>query len=543
MVREDKRKTDKTLARLNEALGKTLGAEAQDEDQLASAVEGAIRQREIEIQRLERQQATQGEELAESQALVKAYEEKFNQMKEPPLLSGYVLRLHGPDLQQREVSVTSGNQVLKVNTGNLEKTALKQGQYVWLHPKTYSIIAAAQQFEQGIVARVADLLPNNKLVVTMGEGFEKKVIDTDPALGDEIKIGYEVSLLPPAYEILEVRPSSEIRDLFLGEKPDIRYDNIGGLEMVIDRIRDVIELPYKEPELFKKIQLKAPKGVMLYGPPGCGKTLIAKAVATENDMTFFNVKVADILSKWVGESENMIKAIFKKARESAPSIIFFDEFDAIGTTRGQQDTAGVHKNIIAQILSEMDGIEALHDVYILGATNRPDMIDPALLRPGRFDEIIEIPRPGREGAYKILTIYLTKDLPMPKSEVERYGSHDAAVEALRQAVIAELYDENKWVEFKLDPEAKESVKTIKRKDIVSGALVESIVTTAKKNYIKRAIKLPKDDPRRYEDGLTLEDLIKAVEEESKEHALVESSVYQKRQRERARFREEGVEVM
>ncbi|HEV8359564.1 MAG TPA: AAA family ATPase, partial [Candidatus Thermoplasmatota archaeon] len=507
MVREDKRKTDKTLARLNEALGKTLGAEAQDEDQLASAVEGAIRQREIEIQRLERQQATQGEELAESQALVKAYEEKFNQMKEPPLLSGYVLRLHGPDLQQREVSVTSGNQVLKVNTGNLEKTALKQGQYVWLHPKTYSIIAAAQQFEQGIVARVADLLPNNKLVVTMGEGFEKKVIDTDPALGDEIKIGYEVSLLPPAYEILEVRPSSEIRDLFLGEKPDIRYDNIGGLEMVIDRIRDVIELPYKEPELFKKIQLKAPKGVMLYGPPGCGKTLIAKAVATENDMTFFNVKVADILSKWVGESENMIKAIFKKARESAPSIIFFDEFDAIGTTRGQQDTAGVHKNIIAQILSEMDGIEALHDVYILGATNRPDMIDPALLRPGRFDEIIEIPRPGREGAYKILTIYLTKDLPMPKSEVERYGSHDAAVEALRQAVIAELYDENKWVEFKLDPEAKESVKTIKRKDIVSGALVESIVTTAKKNYIKRAIMLPKDDPKRYEDGLRLEDLI------------------------------------
>jgi proteasome-associated ATPase len=543
MVRDDKRKTDKTLARLNESLAKTLGVESQDEDQLATAVEGAIRQREMELQRSERQRAQQGEELAEMQTLVKAYEEKFNQMKEPPLLSGYVLRLHGPDLQQREVSVTSGNQVLKVNTGNLDKSELKQGQYVWLHPKTYSVIASAQQFEQGIVARVADLLPNHKVVVTMGDGFEKKVIDTDPALGDEIKIGYEVSLLPPSYEILEVRPSSEIRDLFLGEKPDVRYDNVGGLEQVIDRVRDVIELPYKEPELFKKIKLKAPKGIMLYGPPGCGKTLIAKAVATENDMTFFNVKVADILSKWVGESENMIKAIFKKARESAPSIIFFDEFDAIGTTRGQQDTAGVHKNIIAQILSEMDGVEALHDVYILGATNRPDMIDPALLRPGRFDEIIEIPRPGREGATKILGIYLVKDLPMPKSEVERYGSHEAAVEALRQAVIGELYDENKWIEFKIDPEAKESVKTIKRKDIVSGALIESIVTTAKKNYIKRVIQHPKDDPRRYEDGLRVEDLLKAVEEESKEHALVESSVYQKRQRERARFRDEGVEVM
>jgi proteasome-associated ATPase len=542
MVRDDKRKADKTLSRLNDALGKTLGVEAGDEDELAGAVEQALRQRDAEIARLERQRSAQGEELTELQTVVKAYEEKFNQMKEPPLLSGYVLRLHGPDLGARELSVHSSNQVLKVNAGNLDKNELRQGQYVWLHPKTYAVIAQSQTFEQGIVARVADILPSHKLVVTMGEGFEKKVIDTDPALGEEIKIGYEVSLLPPTYEILEVRPSSEIRDLFLGEKPNVSYSQVGGLDQVIDRIRDVVELPYREPEVFKKIKLKPPKGTLLYGPPGCGKTLIAKAVATENDMTYFNVKIADVLSKWVGESENMIKAIFKKARECAPSIIFFDEFDAIGTTRGQQDTAGVHKNIIAQILSEMDGVEALNDVFILAATNRPDMIDPALMRPGRFDEVIEIPRPNREGAEKILGIYLTDDLPVPKAEVERHGSQVAAIGALRKAVISELYDENKWVEFKLDADAKESVKTIKRKDIVSGALIQSIVATAKKNYVKRIVSLPRDDPRRYEDGLTLEDLLKAVEEESKEHALVESSVYQKRQRERARFREEGAEV-
>jgi len=542
MARDDRKKADKAFARLNDLLG-PRAAEAEDDEAMVDAVESALKERDTTIQRLERQRSEVREELSEAQTLVKAYEEKFNQMKEPPLLSGYVLRLHGPDLAPREVSIASGNQVLKVNTGNLEKTGLKQGQFVWLHPKTYAVIASTQQFEQGIVARVADILPNNKLVVTMGEGFERKVIDTDPALGDEVKIGYEVSLLPPSFEILEVRPSSEIRDLFLGEKPNVRYDQIGGLEQVLDRIRDVIELPYKEPELFTKVHLKAPKGALLYGPPGCGKTLIAKAVATENDFTFFNVKVADILSKWVGESENMIKAIFKKARECAPSIIFFDEFDAIGTTRGQQDTAGVHKNIIAQILSEMDGVEALQDVYILAATNRPDMIDPALLRPGRFDEVIEIPRPGREGVEKILSIYLTKDLPMPKAEVERWGNQEAAVVALRQAIVSELFDENKWVEWKLDPEAKESVKAIKRRDIVSGALIESIITTTKKNYVKRLITLAKDDPKRYEDGLTFEDAIKAVEEESKEHALVESSVYQKRQRERARFREEGVEVM
>ncbi|MHB8606645.1 MAG: AAA family ATPase [Thermoplasmatota archaeon] len=498
---------------------------------------------DAEGERARERLAAQNQEIAELQQLVKAYEEKFNQIKEPPLLSAYVLRLAGSDLDAREAVVAHGNQVLKVNTGNLEKRQLKQGQYVWLHPKTYAIIAASKQHEQGVVGKVVDIY-QDKLVITMGDGFEKKIIDLDPSIGEEIKIGYEVSLLPPSHEILEVRPSSEIRDLFLGETPNVRYAQIGGLEHVLDRIRDVVELPYKEPELFAKIRLKPPKGVLLYGPPGCGKTLIGKAVATENNMTFFNVKVADILSKWVGESENMIKALFRKARENAPSIIFFDEFDALGTTRGQQDSAGVQKNIIAQVLSEMDGIETLKDVYILGATNRPDMIDPALLRPGRFDEVIEITRPDKKGATHIMNIYLTPDLPLQATFVKEHGGDKArAMEAMKEVLVEELYGENKWVEFKLDTEAKESVKTIKRKDIVSGALIESIITTAKKNYVKRMITYPKNGPERERDGLSVEDLKQAAEEESKEHALVESSVYHKRQRERARFREEGVEVM
>jgi len=487
--------------------------------------------------------AEQQVQISELQALVKAYEEKFNQIKEPPLLSAYVLRLSGGDLAPRECVVAHGNQVLKVTTGTLETKDLKQGQYVWLHPKTYAIIAASQQLEQGIIGKIVDVYAD-KVVVTAGDGMERRVLELDRGIADEIKIGYEVSLLPPSYEILEVRPSSEIRDLFLGETPNIRYAGIGGLEGVIDRIRDVVELPYKEPELFAKIHLKPPKGVLLYGPPGCGKTLIGKAVATENDMTFFNVKVADILSKWVGESENMIKALFRKARENAPSIIFFDEFDALGTTRGQQDSAGVQKNIIAQILSEMDGIEQLKDVYILGATNRPDMIDPALLRPGRFDEVIEIPRPDKKGARAIIDIYLTPDLPLQTAFVAEHGSKEKAIEAIKEALVEELYGDNKWVEFKLDPEAKESVKTIKRKDIVSGALVESIITTAKKNYVKRVMPFPKGSKEREDEGISIEDLRQAAEEESKEHALVESSVYQKRQRERARYAAtEGVEVM
>ena len=433
------------------------------------------------------------------------------------------------------------NQVLKVTTGMVEKSDLRQGQYVWLHPKSYAIIGASHQHEEGLVGKIQDII-GDKLVVTLGDGFEKKIIPWDGDLGDEVKIGYEVSLLPPTYEILELRPSNEIRDLFLGEKPGVTYEQIGGLDDVIERLRDVVELPYKEPELFERAQLTAPRGVLLYGPPGCGKTLLAKAIATENEMTFFNVSVADILSKWVGESENMIKALFRKAREAAPSIIFFDEFDALGTTRGQQDTAGVHKNLIAQILSEMDGVKEMRDVYVLGATNRPDMIDPALMRPGRFDEVIEISRPNREGGRKILSIYLHEDLPVDADLLEEHGDKEAVLDHLVAKTLDHIYDDDAWVEFKADDEAKEALKAIKRKDVVSGALLESIVRTAKKNYVKRAMQHPKDSTEREREGIVLDDLIEGVEEESKEHALVESSVYARRQRERNRFRDEGVEV-
>jgi len=488
--------------------------------------------------------AQKDERIDELESIVQAYEEKFNQIKEPPLLSAYVMRLEGVDLEKAELVVAHGSQVLKVAAGNVEKSELRLAQYVWLHPKTYAIIAKSELYEQGVVGRVIDVY-TDKLVVTTGDGFEKKVIDLDASMRDEIKIGYEVSLLPPNLDILEVRPSSEIRDLFLGETPNVRYAQIGGLDETLERIRDVVELPYIEPELFEAIQLRPPKGVLMYGPPGCGKTLIGKAVATENDMTFFNVKVADILSKWVGESENMIKALFRKARENAPSIIFFDEFDALGTTRGQQDSAGVQKNIIAQVLAEMDGVDTLKDVYILGATNRPDMIDPALLRPGRFDEVIEISRPNKEAAKAIIDIYLTSALPLQKAYIDEHGgSAEAALTAMKAELIEELYGNDKWVEFKLDPEAKESVKTIKRKDIISGALVESIITTAKKNYVKRVLQFPKGSKERDIEGLSMEDIRKAAVEESKEHALVESSVYQKRQRERARFAaSDSVEVM
>src|SRR2546421_448812 len=378
-------------------------------------------------------------EIEEREYRLKAYEDKFNKIKQPPLLYAYVVRKEGPDLDGNQVVVARATELLKVSTGLVDKSQLGVGQYVWVHPQTYAIVEA------------------------------------------------------------------------------------------IERIKDVVVLPYQEAKLFAQISLEAPRGILLYGPPGCGKTLLVKAIATENDMTFFNVSIADVLSKWVGESERIIKEIFRQAHEKKPSIVFFDEIEALFTVRGMMDTSGVHKNIIAQILSEMDGLVELHDVFVIGATNRADLVDPALLRPGRFDEIIEIPRPDRRAAEEILRIYLNEDLPTAESLDETYGGHKEAVDALRRFVLDELYGENKWVKVKLDAEAKEAIKTVKRKDIISGAIIEAIVTTAKKNFVKRVILLKKTE--RKKEGLTMKDLEMAIDEESKEHAITEMYVYEKRQRE------------
>src|SRR5437879_5005950 len=191
----------------------------------------------------------------------------------------------------------------------------------------------------------------------------------------------------------------------------------------IERIKDVVVLPYQEAKLFAQIALEAPRGILLHGPPGCGKTLLVKAIATENDMTFFNVSIADVLSKWVGESERIIKEIFRQAHEKKPSIVFFDEIEALFTVRGMMDTSGVHKNIIAQILSEMDGLVELHDVFVIGATNRADLVDPALLRPVRFDQMIEVHRPARTAAEDVPGVYVKQQLPTAESRDETYGGH------------------------------------------------------------------------------------------------------------------------
>ena len=381
-------------------------------------------------------------EIEEREYRLKAYEDKFNKIKQPPLLYAYVVRKEGPDLDGNQVVVARATELLKVSTGLVDKSQLGVGQYVWVHPQTYAIVEGSAVRNQGVIAKVVDMM-DGKLVISVEGDMEKRLIDCDKNVFKKLKPGFQIGVLPPTMEVLEILPNLEVKSLLLGEKPNVTYGEIGGLMEAIERIKDVVVLPYQEAKLFAQISLEAPRGILLYGPPGCGKTLLVKAIATENDMTFFNVSIADVLSKWVGESERIIKEIFRQAHEKKPSIVFFDEIEALFTVRGMMDTSGVHKNIIAQILSEMDGLIQMENVFVLGATNRADLVDPALLRPGRFDEIIEIPRPTRQASEEIAKIYLTQDLPVPEELEKEQGGRGPAIDALRKYLIDELYGENK----------------------------------------------------------------------------------------------------
>ena len=262
-------------------------------------------------------------EVDEREYRLKAYEEKFNKIKQPPLLYAYVVRKEGPDLDAGQVVVARSMEILKVSTGLVDKSTLNIGQYVWVHPQTYAIVESSTARNEGVIAKVADIL-EGKLVITLEGDMEKRLVAAEKDVIGKLKPGFQISVLPPTMELIEVLPNLEVKNLLLGEKPNVHYAQIGGLGEAIERIRDVTILPFKEQKLFKKIKLEAPRGILLHGPPGCGKTLMVKAVATENDMTFFNVSIADVLSKWVGESERLIKEIFRQAHERRPSIVFFD---------------------------------------------------------------------------------------------------------------------------------------------------------------------------------------------------------------------------
>lgn len=405
-------------------------------------------------------------------------------------------------------------------------SGLRKGQEVILN-EALNIIEARGFDSQGEVVRLKDVLEGGRALVTLHFDEEKVADLGEPLLAQRLSVGDHLLYDPRSGYVIEKLPRSESEELVLEEIPDIDYERIGGLQKELEQVRDAVELPFLHPELFKEFKLSAPKGVLLYGPPGCGKTLIAKAVANsiarklghltgkEVRSYFLHVKGPELLNKYVGESERQVREVFKKAKERAssghPVIVFFDEMDALFRTRGTGVSSDIESTIVPQFLSEIDGVESLTNVIVIGASNRQDLIDPAVLRAGRLDVKVKVSRPDAVAATDIFSKYVTAALPFDAADLARHGG-DA--QALVMHVIAEtverMYsktDENKFIEVTYANGEKE---TLYFKDFASGALIEGIVSRAKKFAVKRALA---GEGR----GLRSDDLIRAIREEFKEH--------------------------
>ncbi|CUQ68213.1 proteasome ATPase [Candidatus Nitrospira inopinata] len=409
---------------------------------------------------------------------------------------------------------------------SISGSQLRKGQEVVLN-EALNVIEAKSFDRQGEVVRLKDVLEGGRALVTLHFDEEKVVELGDPLLADRLSVGDHLLYDPRSGYVIEKLPKSEAEELVLEEVPDVDYSRIGGLQKELEQVRDAVELPFLYPDLFAEYKLSAPKGVLLYGPPGCGKTLIAKAVANsiakklghrtgkEIRSYFLHVKGPELLNKYVGESERQVREVFKKAKERAedghPVIVFFDEMDALFRTRGSGISSDIESTIVPQFLSEIDGVERLRNVIVIGASNRQDLIDPAVLRAGRLDVKVKVGRPDAEAARDIFSKYLSPDLPFDQSELDRHGGdRQAFVERLTVRIVETMYaasEENKFIEVTYANGEKE---VLYFKDFASGALIEGIVSRAKKFAVKRAI-------AKEGHGLRLEDLLRAIREEFKEH--------------------------
>src|SRR3989441_5970435 len=437
--------------------------------------------------------------LSEAREQITALKEEVDKLCASPSTYGVYL---SPN-EDATVNILSQGRKVKVNLHpSIKVDTLKPGQELILN-EGLNVVEAAGYEIQGDVVVLKEQLDEERAVVTLRADEEKVGIIAEPLRTLRLKIGDHLLLDAKSGYLLEKLPKSDVEDLTLEEVPDIGYENIGGLGDQIEAIKDAVELPYLYADYYKEHKLTPPKGVLLYGPPGCGKTMIAKAVANnlaekisekrgEKIKGFFlNIKGPELLNKYVGETERRIREIFQKAKEKAaddvPVVVFFDEMDALFRTRGTGISSDVETTIVPQFLTELDGVEGLRNVVVIGASNRPDLIDPAILRPGRLDVKIKIERPDRVAAGDIFRKYLTSDLPIAAAQARQHGGVPTALETMIESALEAMYSRDEDNQFLEVTYACGDKEVMYFKDFVSGAMIESVVRRGKKFALQRYI--------------------------------------------------------
>jgi proteasome-associated ATPase len=498
------------ISYLDEELS-NLRRRLQDSPRQVRMLEDRLHETEASLHGITAQNERLAGTLREARDQIIALKEEVDRLAQPP--SGFGVFLGA--CEDGTADVFTGGRKMRVNVSpNVELEELRPGQEVVLNEALNVVIA--QGYETvGEIVMLKEILADSERALVISHADEERVVRlAEPLLNQTLRTGDSLLLEPRSGYAYERIPKAEVEELILEEVPDIQYHDIGGLSSQIEQIRDAIELPYLHKDLFKEHKLRPPKGVLLYGPPGCGKTLIAKAVANSlakqvaartaaeaegaepgaggkamGRSFFLNIKGPELLNKYVGETERHIRLVFQRAREKAsegmPVIVFFDEMDSIFRTRGSGVSSDVENTIVPQLLSEIDGVEGLENVIVIGASNREDMIDPAILRPGRLDVKIKIERPDAEAAKDIFSKYVLTELPLHPDDLAEHGtSRESTVLAMIQRVVERMYTETEENRFLEVTYANGDKEVLYFKDFNSGAMIENIVARAKKMAIK-----------------------------------------------------------